>query len=137
MYDGVIEFMKKEEWFLELQILLDECSTQDGAIFTHPPSTTQKQQENAAAAWDKIEQVYGRGHMSKFFGQPKVALHCWMLLDVVADKHCTQAHSITNPGYCVGWVHKHVCMSTFCGHPRLCGVGFLFGDRASRLSHAQ
>ena len=66
VYKGKVEFMKLSDWTTELKLLVDECSTQTKHIYAIPPQ--EQHQPDAAAAWAKIDQVYGRGIMSNYHG---------------------------------------------------------------------
>ena len=46
-----VEFIKLEDWFAELKVLVDECSTMDGNIYAKRPD---EKQEIAAAAWSNL-----------------------------------------------------------------------------------
>lgn len=65
VYEGVVEFISREEWEAELQILIDECSTAEGNIYTMAPSESLGSAENLLEAWQKIETVYGQGTLSR------------------------------------------------------------------------
>jgi hypothetical protein len=67
VYKGKVEFIKLEEWRAELKLLVDECSTKERTIYIRCPE--EKNQPDAAAAWAKIDQVYGRGTMANFSGR--------------------------------------------------------------------
>eukprot|EP00536_Pseudo-nitzschia_multiseries_P011811 jgi/Psemu1/289916/fgenesh1_pg.422_\ len=67
VYKGKVEFMKLEDWTTELKFLVDECSTQDKLVYARCPE--EQRQPDAAAAWAKIDQVYGRGTMANFSGR--------------------------------------------------------------------
>jgi hypothetical protein len=58
VYQGKVEFITLADWQKELKILVDECSTQNKTIYQRPP--IEESQAAAAAAWQKIEQVYGK-----------------------------------------------------------------------------
>jgi hypothetical protein len=58
VYQGTVEFITLADWQKELKILVDECSTQNETICQRPP--IEASQPAAAAAWQKIEQVYGK-----------------------------------------------------------------------------
>jgi hypothetical protein len=67
VYKGEVEFITRAEWGLELKLLVSECSAQEEQkVFTRPPDPQQK--PDAAAAWAKINEVYGRGTMENFHG---------------------------------------------------------------------
>ncbi len=51
-----------------LKVLVEECSTQDKTIYALPPQDDQM--PDAAQAWQKIEQVYGKGAMGRYVRQP-------------------------------------------------------------------
>ena len=59
VYRGEVEFIRLEDWKKELRLLVDECSTQDKQVYALPPDADR--QPDAAAAWQKIDQVYGKG----------------------------------------------------------------------------
>jgi len=63
VYKGEVEFMTLQEWQTELQILLDECSNQQKYVYAVEPDP--QNQSEAAAAWSKIDQVYGSGTMNR------------------------------------------------------------------------
>lgn len=67
VYKGKVEFIKLEDWRAELKLLVDECSTQEKRIYTRCPE--EDKQPDAAAAWAKIDQVYGKGTMANFYGR--------------------------------------------------------------------
>lgn len=65
VYKGEVEFITLTEWATELKILIDECSTaEEKTIYARRPE--EERQPDAAAAWAKIDQVYGRGTMERF-----------------------------------------------------------------------
>ena len=66
LYKGVVEFMQLEDWRKELKVLVAECSTQEKTVYVRPPED--QTMPDAAAAWTKIDQVYGRGTMENFKG---------------------------------------------------------------------
>ncbi|KAL3795128.1 hypothetical protein HJC23_007356 [Cyclotella cryptica] len=68
VYTGEVEFITLEDWRKELKVLIDECSTQENTIYARPP--LEENMPDAAAAWQKIEQVYGKKSMEKFHGKP-------------------------------------------------------------------
>ena len=68
VYKGEIEFITCGEWLAELKILVDECSNQIGQVYAREPDP--QSGGEAAAAWSKIDQVYGRGTMSRYKGDP-------------------------------------------------------------------
>lgn len=63
-YRGDVEFMTLHEWCTELRILVDECSTQEKTIYALQPDA--QTAAEAAAAWAKIDQVYGEGTMNRY-----------------------------------------------------------------------
>jgi hypothetical protein len=70
VYTGQVEFMTLHEWLTELKVLVEECATQDEKkIYARPPEP--QRQPDAAAAWSKIDQVYGRGTMERYSGEPQ------------------------------------------------------------------
>lgn len=79
VYRGYVEFMTRQEWDSELRVLLDECCTNDAAqskVYARPPE--EQNQPDAAAAWSKINQVYGAETMARFCGRPKA--YAWSRL---------------------------------------------------------
>ena len=54
VYRGEVEFMTKEDWESELRILVQECSTGKGRLYSAKPH--EKSLPAAAAAWSKINQ---------------------------------------------------------------------------------
>jgi len=64
VYRGEVEFITLEDWRKELKTLVDEVSTQEKTIYALVPEESAA--PDAAAAWQKIEQVYGKGSMSQF-----------------------------------------------------------------------
>jgi hypothetical protein len=70
VYKGQVEFIKLQDWLDELQVLIDEVSTHDTKlIYIMKPD--ESRQPDAAAAWAKINQVYGEGTLESYQGQPK------------------------------------------------------------------
>jgi len=68
VYCGKVEFMKLEDWGKELTVLVDECCTHDSkTVYARPPMADT--QPDAAAAWSKLNQVYGDGTMENFHGK--------------------------------------------------------------------
>ena len=67
VYRGEVEFMTRQEWVDELKILVDECSTQEKTVYAREPDP--QSAAEAAAAWAKIDQVYGKGTMRLNQGQ--------------------------------------------------------------------
>ena len=67
---GTVEFIKPQDWEAELKLLVTECSThEDQTIYARIPDP--QAAPDARAAWDKIDQVYGRGTMERYRGQPQ------------------------------------------------------------------
>jgi len=64
VYRGEVEFITLEDWRKELKALVDECSTQEKFIYARCPE--EDSMPDAAQAWQKIEQVYGRGIMEQY-----------------------------------------------------------------------
>ena len=64
VYKGEVEFITLEDWRKELKVLVEECSTQDKTVYARPPQPDAM--PDAAAAWQKIEQVYGNKSMERF-----------------------------------------------------------------------
>ena len=70
VYKGKVEFMSLKEWLEELKLLLDVCCEEETeTVFEHPPNG--RGQAEVAAAWEKIDVVYGRGTMESHAGVPK------------------------------------------------------------------
>ncbi|KAL3913266.1 MAG: hypothetical protein SGILL_006560 [Bacillariaceae sp.] len=69
VYKGQVEFIKLQDWLDELQVLIDECSTHQSTIYALKPD--ESRQPDAAAAWAKINQVYGSGTMEQYHSDPK------------------------------------------------------------------
>lgn len=73
VYKGQVEFISLQDWQEELKLLIDECSTQDTkTIYANPPD--ESRQPDAAAAWAKIDEVYGNGTMEFYKQQPKASV---------------------------------------------------------------
>jgi hypothetical protein len=68
VYRAEVEFMGMEEWVAELGTLVDACADSHGKIFPAPVPDTEEVEH---AAWQKIEQVYGRGALTPFLGASK------------------------------------------------------------------
>lgn len=66
VYKGEVEFITLDDWRKELKVLVDECSTQEKTIYAVPPK--EDNMPDAYAAWQKIEQVYGKKSMERFHG---------------------------------------------------------------------
>mmetsp|Transcript_8989 Transcript_8989/g.17921 ORF Transcript_8989/g.17921 Transcript_8989/m.17921 type:complete len:1419 (-) Transcript_8989:154-4410(-) len=66
-YKGTVEFITLDDWTKELKVLVEECSTQEKHIYSIPPIDDTSE---AYAAWQKIEQVYGKGAMGAYCRQP-------------------------------------------------------------------
>ena len=71
-YRGDVEFMTLQEWQTELKILVDECSTHEKTVYALEPDP--QSAAEAAAAWTKIDQVYGKGTMRRFTRQPSATV---------------------------------------------------------------
>jgi len=69
VYKGKIEFMTLEDWATELKLLVNECSTPQELVLARCPE--EHTHPDTAAAWAKIDQVYGKGTMAGFSGNPK------------------------------------------------------------------
>ena len=54
MYQGEVQFIRKEDWFAELVTLLEECSTQAKTLYKVRPM---EDKGETYAAWTKLEQV--------------------------------------------------------------------------------
>ena len=66
VYKGEVEFIELEEWRHELKILVEESSTGQNQIFEKAPNEQSK--STAAEAWEKINQVYGKGTLEELGG---------------------------------------------------------------------
>jgi nitrate reductase NapAB chaperone NapD len=68
VYKGEVEFITLLEWRTELKLLIEECCNNDEktVYFVEPQA---ERQPDAAAAWSKIDQVYGSGTMLGCKGQ--------------------------------------------------------------------
>ena len=66
MYEADVEFMKMDDWLNELKTLVSECCNNDGSLYGRKPD--ENNSEMAHAAWEKIEQVYGRGALNRYTG---------------------------------------------------------------------
>ena len=64
VYEGVVEFIKAEDWYAELKTLVDECCTQDDTLYKKKPEDGGNG-DPALEAWEKIDQVYGKGHLAR------------------------------------------------------------------------
>lgn len=67
VYKGEVEFMTRDEWLVELKILVDECSTMENRVYVREPDP--QNASEIAAAWAKIDQVYGHGTMNRYKGE--------------------------------------------------------------------
>lgn len=85
VYRGLVEFISLQEWYTELGYLLDECCTRDSQkVFSGVPDSGT--QPDAAAAWSKINEVYGHRVMSSFAGKDKA----WVWGKLKNDERVTQ-----------------------------------------------
>ena len=67
LYKGTVEFISLAEWQTELKYLVEECSDHKAKkIYSRLPDGGQHAE--TAAAWSKINQVYGRGTMERHKG---------------------------------------------------------------------
>jgi len=73
VYKGDIEFMSHNEWMTELRILVDECCTQEKRVYQRQPDP--KDFPEAAAAWTKIDEVYGKGAMISHEGKSSTRVY--------------------------------------------------------------
>jgi hypothetical protein len=64
VYLGMVEFISKQEWEAELEILIDECCNAEGNLYSVAPSESLGSAENLLAAWQKVETVYGQGTLT-------------------------------------------------------------------------
>lgn len=75
-----VEFITVAEWSHELNLLVGECSThEEKTIYARPPE--EQRQSDAAAAWTKVNQVYGHGTMEKYHGKPMVSVYDRLVQD--------------------------------------------------------
>lgn len=66
VYKGRVEFIALNDWIEELKFLLDDCcASSTGGVLGNAPDD-----EEAKAAWHKINQVYGHGTMEALKGKP-------------------------------------------------------------------
>ena len=63
VYKGVVEFIRKEDWEAELKTLVEECCTHENRLYKIKPLEKGQQDDASHAAWEKIDQVYGKGHL--------------------------------------------------------------------------
>lgn len=68
VYQGEVQFITLQDWLKELKILVEECSTAEKTVYALVPD--EDKAPTAAAAWQKIEQVYGKGYMRQFHKLP-------------------------------------------------------------------
>jgi hypothetical protein len=68
VYRGKVEFMKPKDWEAELRVLVDECSTHEKIVYQRRPDP--QTSPDASAAWEKIDQVYGKGTMDGYRKEP-------------------------------------------------------------------
>jgi hypothetical protein len=74
VYCGKVEFIKLEDWGKELEVLVQECCTHDSkTVYARPPMADS--QPDAAAAWSKLNQVYGQGTMETYHGKAQNFVH--------------------------------------------------------------
>ncbi|CAB9497382.1 nuclear GTPase, germinal center associated [Seminavis robusta] len=71
VYRGEVEFIPLQEWLAELKMLLEACCTtsedsEQDRVYPKKPDESE-----ASAAWEKINEVYGRGTMENLAGNPK------------------------------------------------------------------
>jgi hypothetical protein len=78
-YRGDVEFMTLQEWQTELKILVDECSTHEKTVYALEPDP--QSAAEAAAAWTKIDQVYGKGTMRRFVRQSSATVFRYLAND--------------------------------------------------------
>lgn len=64
VYSGVVEFMRLEDWRAELKHLVTEVCTHEKTLYVRPPDPGTA--PDTHAAWSKIDQVYGKGTLSRF-----------------------------------------------------------------------
>jgi hypothetical protein len=93
VYKGTVEFITLEDWKKELKVLVEECSTQEKYIYAIPPID---ETSEAYAAWQKIEQVYGKGSMVPYCKR-KMSCTRWLTMQGYGLCYChqTQAESTT------------------------------------------
>ena len=81
VYKGEVEFITLDEWAAELKILIDECSTvEEKTIYARKPE--EERQPDAAAAWAKINEVYGRGTMERYTTHSAQAVYNRLMNDL-------------------------------------------------------
>lgn len=73
VYRGIVEFITLVEWQAELRILVEECCTQEHTVYACEPDP--QTAAEAAAAWAKIDQVYGKGTMNRYRGKKMTFLY--------------------------------------------------------------
>ena len=79
-YKGEVEFITLQEWAVELKLLIGECSTmEEKKIYARCPE--EARQPDAAAAWSKIDQVYGRGTMERYTTYPSQVVYDRLIND--------------------------------------------------------
>ena len=61
--------MRKQDWEKELASLVQEVCSQEGTLYQRKPEAGRDDMGNAA--WEKVEQVYGKGCLDHFGGAPK------------------------------------------------------------------
>lgn len=92
VYQGEVQFITWDDWLKELKILVEECSTAEKTVYIRVPE--EDRAPTAAAAWQKIEQVYGKGYMEKFHKLPThVAFH-----RLASNSRVKTLLTATNPG---------------------------------------
>jgi hypothetical protein len=68
VYTGVVQFISLQEWAAELKLLLAECSThEEKTIYARVPEASR--QPDAAAAWSKVNLIYGGNVLERYHGQ--------------------------------------------------------------------
>jgi len=68
VYRGQVDFISLQDWVDELELLIDDCCSQDAPTISR---RRKEENEDSAAAWSKIDSVYGRGTMKSYDGQNK------------------------------------------------------------------
>jgi len=94
IYKGKVQFISFKEWKEELLFSVEQCSTHESKrIFIRTPDEEQK--PDAAAAWCKINQVYGHGTLEQYHGQPQESLYQALIENY---PHIAELLSPTEPG---------------------------------------
>ncbi|KAL7554660.1 hypothetical protein ACHAWF_018144, partial [Thalassiosira exigua] len=95
VYKGEVQFITLEDWRKELKVLVEECSTQDKTIYVRCPDASVM--PDAAQAWQKIEQVYGKRSMEKYCRKPTEYVYTQLANDMRVKRLLTA--TIPGQGY--------------------------------------